>query len=726
MRRRGRKWLVWGAVVALTLGALGLVATYVVYPRVGEWAIRTRVLPKIAARLSRTVTAASIEVEGSLAVIRGLVVQGPHDADDGPLGEVERIEIRFAPLSALSGTPTIHSVTATGATIRVLRDRDGVDNVSDIWLRTDRHGGSGRGLKFERVVASQISLFVDDHKTGVSLRSVGGSADRIADQAATLILRQVEVTTELGPKASAETVTLRGEPRAVASTATLAVAGGKLSIWRGLSLTGISGQVHPEDGGEKLSVDFVGGYGGVDGQLWASKGWFQRDGTAGELALDAERFKFARLRPLLADSPVIDFDDTEVDASFSLTLDADALTYQGKFAIEGLNVFHPMMASVPVRDLSATGDAHGRYDRKSKTLALSAARATSRGVDYLLDGTLALHGGVDSDGAPRKAPRLSAHLQLPQRTCQQVLDGIPPELAPKMQGFKVRGDFSARIDVEIDWADLQALVLDGSVGIRKCKVTQAPKEFDAKQWEESFTHEVWLGGDDYRQFVIGFENDDFVPIFDVSPFLLGSLMTTEDSAFYDHRGFIVREFRTALVKNLEAGYFKYGASSITMQLVKNVILHRDKTLARKFQELFFTWYIETVLSKDRLFEIYINAIEYGPGIYGIGPAARHYFGKHPRDLNAVESAFFSSILPNPKERYRQYCDDKLNRWTENKIARILALMVKRDRMSEEQLATSLGTPLVFDRSAFVSERACLKQIKDAVEALRVTPSETKP
>ncbi len=172
-------------------------------------------------------------------------------------------------------------------------------------------------------------------------------------------------------------------------------------------------------------------------------------------------------------------------------------------------------------------------------------------------------------------------------------------------------------------------------------------------------------------------------------------MTTEDSSFYQHHGFITREFRTALVKNLEAGYFRYGASSITMQMVKNVLLYRDKTLARKLQELFLTWYLETVLDKNRIMEIYLNAIEYGPGLYGIRPASFQYFGKPPMELNPVESAFFSSILPAPKRRFKQFCTDKLSPWTTKKLERILALMYKRGRLTDEDYQLAQTTPLTF-------------------------------
>jgi len=82
-------------------------------------------------------------------------------------------------------------------------------------------------------------------------------------------------------------------------------------------------------------------------------------------------------------------------------------------------------------------------------------------------------------------------------------------------------------------------------------------------------------------------------------------------------------------------------------------------------------------------------------LYGIVPAAYVYFGKHPRDLNPVEAAFFSSILPAPKQRYVQFCDDKLSKWTAGKIQRILVLMNKRGRLSEEDLDIALRTELSF-------------------------------
>jgi membrane peptidoglycan carboxypeptidase len=95
-----------------------------------------------------------------------------------------------------------------------------------------------------------------------------------------------------------------------------------------------------------------------------------------------------------------------------------------------------------------------------------------------------------------------------------------------------------------------------------------------------------------------------------------------------------------------------------MQLVKNVFLTREKTISRKLQEAFVVWLIENqrLVSKERMFEIYLNVIEWGPNIYGIKDASRFYFSKTPAQLTLAESIYLTSIIPHPK--YYKYSFDK--------------------------------------------------------------------
>jgi membrane peptidoglycan carboxypeptidase len=223
-----------------------------------------------------------------------------------------------------------------------------------------------------------------------------------------------------------------------------------------------------------------------------------------------------------------------------------------------------------------------------------------------------------------------------------------------------------------------------------------------------------LGGKDSEMvtFAIGPDNPDFVPYDKISPYLVAAIMTTEDSGFFKHRGWVASGFQTALRRNIAGGGFRLGASSISMQMVKNVLLGSEKTLSRKFQELFLVWYLEQILSKQRILELYLNAIEFGPRLYGIGAAARHYFGKLPSELLPIEAAFFSSILPSPKRRYVQYCHGTLTAQWERYVRRILSKMHERGRLNNEEFATAMASTLVFDKAEMtMTEKQCTDWVR---------------
>jgi penicillin-binding protein 1A len=145
---------------------------------------------------------------------------------------------------------------------------------------------------------------------------------------------------------------------------------------------------------------------------------------------------------------------------------------------------------------------------------------------------------------------------------------------------------------------------------------------------------------------------------------------------------------------------------------KVVASSREKTLSRKFQELFLVWYVEQILPKERILELYFNAIEFGPRLYGIGAAARHYFGKAAADLSPLEAAFFSSILPSPKRRYTHYCHGAPNAQWEKYLRRILSKMHERGRLDEEEYATAMASSLVFDKTEMtMTEKQCMDWVR---------------
>ena len=120
-----------------------------------------------------------------------------------------------------------------------------------------------------------------------------------------------------------------------------------------------------------------------------------------------------------------------------------------------------------------------------------------------------------------------------------------------------------------------------------------------------------------------------------------------------------------------------------MQLVKNIFLNRNKTVARKLEETIIVWLIENnrLSSKQRMYEVYLNIIEWAPNVYGIGEASRFYFGKSPSQLNLGESIFLASIVPKPKKfKYSFLPDGTLKPYMHNYFRFIGNLMVKRGKV----------------------------------------------
>ncbi|MEW9806111.1 transglycosylase domain-containing protein [Mesorhizobium marinum] len=142
----------------------------------------------------------------------------------------------------------------------------------------------------------------------------------------------------------------------------------------------------------------------------------------------------------------------------------------------------------------------------------------------------------------------------------------------------------------------------------------------------------------------------WVPLEDVAPVLLHSVVMSEDGQFCAHRGVDLAELKV-VIDDAMAGEQPRGASTITMQTVKNLYLwQRPFGTLRKLFELPLAVYADLVLSKRRIMEIYVNIAEWGPGIYGIEAAAQHHFGRSAKNLTRRQAALLTVTLPNPIER----------------------------------------------------------------------------
>ena len=139
---------------------------------------------------------------------------------------------------------------------------------------------------------------------------------------------------------------------------------------------------------------------------------------------------------------------------------------------------------------------------------------------------------------------------------------------------------------------------------------------------------------------------DWVSFGEISPHLQLAVVCSEDQDFLEHEGFDFEAIEKAYKYN-QNHKRKKGASTISQQTAKNVFLWPSRSWLRKGFEVYFTFLIETVWSKQRIMTAYLNSIEFGDGIYGAEAAARHFFGKSAKELNRQEAALLAAVLPNP-------------------------------------------------------------------------------
>ena len=140
----------------------------------------------------------------------------------------------------------------------------------------------------------------------------------------------------------------------------------------------------------------------------------------------------------------------------------------------------------------------------------------------------------------------------------------------------------------------------------------------------------------------------WVPYANISSHLKRALVAAEDATFVDHEGFDWEGIRKAYEKNLKKGRIVAGGSTISQQLAKNLFLSTKRTPWRKAEEAIITVMLEAVMDKQRIFEIYLNVIEWGNGVFGAEAAARHYFKTSAGQLTPLQSAQLAAMVPNPR------------------------------------------------------------------------------
>jgi hypothetical protein len=246
-------------------------------------------------------------------------------------------------------------------------------------------------------------------------------------------------------------------------------------------------------------------------------------------------------------------------------------------------------------------------------------------------------------------PILSFAILQKEFLAQSLIDAFPKGLFLNFRGMQASGKMIFSLRSTLDFNQPDSVKFNSKLESKSLAINHFGQT-DFRLINETFLHDVYEDDRKVVSFLVGPENPDFAKLDDISSFLRFSVLTSEDGGFFFHRGFSEDAFRESIAANLKEHRFARGGSTLTMQLVKNVFLNHQKTISRKLEEALIVWMIENLhlVSKERLFEIYLNIIEWGPGIYGIKNASAYYFKKLPKDLTIKESIYLSAIIPRPK------------------------------------------------------------------------------
>ncbi len=343
----------------------------------------------------------------------------------------------------------------------------------------------------------------------------------------------------------------------------------------------------------------------------------------------------------------------------------------GNWSLKNLVVNHPKISLKDVVVQRASIDCNMFIGEKSISI-------DSSSIAYL--GAIKARPFIKYTIAPSKIYELK--FDVDKMPAQELFNSFPQGLFSSLEGIQVQGDLAYHLNFYLDEKEPWKCKFNSGLTKYNFGITGFG-ETNLQKMNGEFVHVPYEFGQPSRPIYVSASNPNFTPYDQISDYIKNALLTTEDPLFFSHRGFYEEAFRQSIATNFVAKRFKRGGSTISMQLVKNVFLSRNKTVARKLEEMIIVWLIENnrLTSKQRMYEVYLNIIEWAPNVYGITEAAHFYFNKKPSQLNLGESIFLASIVPKPKKfKYSFLPDGTLKPYMHNYFRFIGNLMVKRGKV----------------------------------------------
>jgi hypothetical protein len=413
----------------------------------------------------------------------------------------------------------------------------------------------------------------------------------------------------------------------------------------------------------------------------------QVDSVGSAWSIEAHELRIGRLLEVRREGyPLLD--GGIVDGRVNLRTSADALRFNVDIGARGARIAALADNAGDEPQLGDATDVTLRFDgilrRAENTIEIPDVHGTLAGAE--LSGSIALH--MDDD------PSVDLALGVRQLEFGRML-GAAGLAMPESLGVPAGGSHdlgSATIEVRVRGRAAEPAALEVNQKINFSPPRPMPQAISRLRGD--FVYRSDDGPGPHRRVDVSPSSPDFIALQDVPPLFVRTLLLAEDAGFYGHRGIDLRELPSALLTNWSRGGAARGASTITQQLAKNLFLSRDKEVGRKLQELAITFLLESALGKDRILEIYLNIIEWGPNLRGLRPAARHYFDCEPQALTPAQMAFLVSIIPGPIKYQRSFARGTPGPGLRLLIDNLLAKLRSVDAIGEEEYQRALSELIV--------------------------------
>ena len=370
-----------------------------------------------------------------------------------------------------------------------------------------------------------------------------------------------------------------------------------------------------------------------------------------------------------------------------LSAKGDALTFDGEIGLKSISMKQPRLSGQPLVDLDFSVAARGMLDDQGRL------RVDDASIDM---GALHVktHGNLEET---TDHFGVSLNLEVAPAACQALLESTPKGLLPLVRGSRMSGTFGGTARVAFDTRTIDKMTLEYQVDDR-CRVTEVPREMSRERFASVFSYRTYHPDGTQGDTSTGPGSSAWTDLDDISPYMVAAVLTTEDGAFYKHHGFNHSAIKNSVAANLKARRFVRGASTITMQLSKNLFLSRDKTLSRKIEEVILTDYLEQAFRKDDMMELYLNVIEFGPDVYGITRAADYYFGRKPEELTVPECFFLASLLPSPIRYGRMRDKGELTEGWARHLNSLMEIAARNKKISASELAEAESQKVTFRKA----------------------------